>query len=344
MVMRTRLFTHPRSSAFRIGALALFVALLGGASTGCGNFEDPTIVIDMRILAITVDPPEIVTDVDMMTNPEDVMLADVEVCALVVDPADTRSLFFEMVACAPTSDGRCSVEGAAFSPIDLGTVEDPETADAPTRMCGTLAGDARLFPVLEEAIRGDSLSGFGGVPVQIEFFARPAEGTLEQAVFGTKSMLYSPRIPDERIANSNPTLDQITLTRVEADEELALPIGRCRDVTPIEVAPGEHVNLMPVEPDGAREDYVVPTFDGGSRMFTENLRYAWFATEGGAWSKGDTGGPKDFAGNVPLLDTDWVATEDAEIIGSGLDVSIWVVQRDERGGSAWFESCLRIVP
>jgi hypothetical protein len=37
---------------------------------------------------------------------------------------------------------------------------------------------------------------------------------------------------------------------------------------------------------------VVPTFEGGSRTFTENLRYQWLATAG-SWSRAETGGPRD---------------------------------------------------
>ena len=42
-------------------------------------------------------------------------------------------------------------------------------------------------------------------------------------------------------------------------------------------------------PEGVREDYVVPTFDGGSRMFTESLTYQWLAGDG-EWSRSRTGG------------------------------------------------------
>ena len=27
-----------------------------------------------------------------------------------------------------------------------------------------------------------------------------------------------------------------------------------------------------------------------------------------------------------------------------LDVPLWIIQRDERGGTAWFESCVRVIP
>src|SRR5690606_22747649 len=101
--------------------------------------------------------------------------------------------------------------------------------------------------------------------------------------------------------------------------------------------------VEPLEPQGAREDYVVPTFDGGSRMLTENLSYAWYATAG-EWNRENTGGPRDFAGNAPPLDSTWTAPTDPEIVGAGLDVALWMVQRDERGGQTWYHSCLRVVP
>jgi hypothetical protein len=109
------------------------------------------------------------------------------------------------------------------------------------------------------------------------------------------------------------------------------------------VSPGERVTLLPREPDGAREAYVVPTFDGGSRSFTENLRYQWLATTGD-FSRNNTGGELDVAGNSPPLDTRWLAPDDPDEVGGGLEVRMWIVQRDERGGQAWYDSCARVLP
>ena len=44
---------------------------------------------------------------------------------------------------------------------------------------------------------------------------------------------------------------------------------------------GTDVRLTPIEPDGVREEYVVPTLDGSARMFTESLSYQWSASAGG---------------------------------------------------------------
>jgi hypothetical protein len=77
-----------------------------------------------------------------------------------------------------------------------------------------------------------------------------------------------------------------------------------------------------------RETYSVPTLDGSVRTFTENLRYSWLATAG-SFSDEHTGGPVDAFGNHPLLRTRWTAPPAAG------PVELWVVVRDERGGTYW---------
>jgi hypothetical protein len=317
--------------------------LLASLSVGCGDFESKSIVLDLRILAINADPPEVVADFDP-DNPENTDLPDVELCALVADPGESRSLRYNMVACPPRNDGRCSDPNQPFIDIGFGTVEDPEEASSAVQICQTLVGSPALAPVIEASISVDNLSGFGGIPIQVEFWTMPDGGTFpDDAVFGVKEILFAPRIPDQRVQNTNPHLDEIKVTRLSDESETTLPLGRCGEVTPLEVSPGEEIELLPVEPEGVREDYVVPTFDGDVRYFTENMRYAWFATAG-EWSPENTGGPKDNVGNEPKLESKWTAPEDADEIGTGLDVRMWIVMRDERGGNAWYESCVHVAP
>lgn len=324
----------------RLHATTLAVCVF---AIGCGDFETPSIVLDMRILAINASPPEVVADIDL-EDPQNITLPDVEICALVADPADSRGLRYNMAVCPPERDGRCDDPDAPFIDLGFGVVDDPEEAAAPVQMCQTLRGSPALAPVIEESIAVDNLSGFGGIPIQVEFWAMPDGGDFpDDAVFGVKEILYAPRIPDTRVANTNPTLTEIKVTRIDSGDETTLPLGRCGDVTPLQVAPGEKLELLPVEPDGVREDYVVPTFDGDVRFFTENMRYAWFATEG-SWSPENSGGPKDGFGNEPKLESEWTAPDDDELIGTGLDVRMYIIMRDERGGNAWFESCVQVVP
>lgn len=325
----------------RTSALISGFMLLG---LGCGEFETRSIILDLRILAMRVEPPEVIIPLDFENppdSPDDVEIPDIEVCALVADPADSRSLEYVLGACAPNEDDRCSGDPERlYAPIAEATVPDPEEADTPVSMCGTLSPSVQFFSVIQESLENDALSGFGGLQVYIELITRPQGAPLDDAQYGIKLLLLSPQIPPDRVANQNPGLDALTI-ELEDDEEITMPLGRCGDVEPPVVSPGVTINFVPVESPGAREDYVVPTFEGGVRMFTENLSYSWYATAGD-WQREISGGPKDIAGNDPPLDSEWRAPED---IGTdSQDVPIWVVQRDERGGLTWYETCIRVQP
>lgn len=327
-----------------------WLALAVLTATACDtDFEDPEVVIDLRILGMRADLPEIVTPVDP-DDPTDFDLAsipDVEVCAMVADPAEQRGLEFAFEMCPSTGSGRCvpneDNDDAELVVVDLGggAIDDPES-ETPGSMCATIPANGDLVAVLMESVRADDLAGFGGVAVQVSLRVGPGG---DDDVYGYKRVRYSPQIPDERVANTNPTLEGITAAREPTGQrglDFELPLGRCGEIEPFLVAPRERITMLPREPDGVREDYVVPTFDGGQRSYTENLTYQWHASAGD-WSRFETGGTLDVAGNVPPLDSRWRAPS-ADEIGDGLDVRMWFVQRDERGGQAWFESCARVVP
>jgi len=309
-------------------------------AAGCGNFETPSIVLDLRTLGAIAEPPEVVAPFDP-ANPEATQLEDVQVCLLAADPAESRRLEWNMVACAPTESARCDDVEAPFVDAGFGMIDDPE--DTGARACGTVAASAGLIAVLEDAVSADSLAGFGGIAVQVEIWVRPEGTTLAEAEFAAKRILYAPQIPAERVANSNPTVERFTYKLGADGEALDLPLGRCGEIAPVELAIGDDIEIEPIEPDGVREDYVLPTFDGGVRRITEYLTYAWYATAG-EWSPENSGGARDLAGNQPPLYSTWTAAIDEEDVGAGLDVRLWMVQRDERGGQSWYESCLRVVP
>ncbi len=324
-------------------------ALLGGGTlaaaalaAACGSFEDPSIVIDARILAIAAEPPEQVSPFDPQ-DPLDVTFGPVEVCAIVADPGVVRGLAWSMEACAPQSGGRRCSDSRPSLFMGAGTLDDPETAATPQVACATLPPGPPLLALLRDAVENDSLSGFGGVDLSVSLRVVPAGGGEAAALYGTKAVRYSPQLPAERVANANPTLEQIAVDRGPGTTPTPLPLGRCADqAAPLALGPEETLHFEPVEPPGAREDYVVPTFEGGSRRFTENLRYQWLAG-GGDWTRRSTGGPRDSAGNEPPLDTEWESPPADQLVGP-TDLPLWVIQRDERGGLRWFESCVRVTP
>lgn len=314
-------------------AAAAALTLLAAA---CGTgFEDPSIVIDLRVLSMSVEPPEVILDFDLM-NPEESLegleIPPVTLTALVADPGDERQLAYTIDACPPSNVHRCDDPSVPIQRIDFGVIDDPEGPDGSTMLTTTFTIQPQ---VLQESVRLDDLAGFGGVVVELHMVVYPnGDPDLSRAVHATKIMLYSPRLPAERVANSNPRLEALIL---DEDPEAVLPMARCNAPggVPIPVAAATELRLDPVEPEGVREDYLLPTFDGDVREITENLSYIWFAT-GGNFVPGESGGPIDAFGNEPPLYTRW--TTPAE---PGLH-RLWVVQRDERGGQSWAEYCFDV--
>jgi hypothetical protein len=324
----------------RAAAIVAIATALGA----CGDFEDPAIVLDLRVLAVTATPPEYVIELDPMNPPDpaDVMLDPFTVKALVADPDFDRPLAWSMTMCAQQvtegGDGRCPPRRPQVV-IGSGVVDDPDTGAMPYPT-QAFAPDASTFVLLQDAIENDPLGGFSGIDLQIQLSIAPEGESLETTnTVAAKRVRFAAKIPIERVANNNPTLDGVEVDR--GDPTLAVPLapGRCvEQAAPIEVAPGETLHLNPLEPPGVREDYVVPTLDGGSRMFTENISYQWLAGAG-SFSAPTTGGERDPFGNDPPLDTEWTAADDAM---PGALIPLWVVARDERLGGVWFESCVRI--
>ena len=324
----------------------MLAAALGLAA--CGSFEDPAIVIDLRALAVVVDPPEQVVPFD----PDDPMalpeLAPFEVCTLVADPGAVRGLAWSLTVCPRTTSLRCNPERPSFVAAE-GHVDDPDVTATPTRMCGTVPAGGALLGVIRDQIEHDNLQGFGGIDINLSLKITPDGARADEAVYAGKAARFSAKLPAERVANQNPTLARIEVDFLgDPAAPFPVPLGRCVDqVAPITLPVGRSIHLVPIEPPGAREEYVVPTFEGGSRRFTENLSYQWLAG-GGDWTRSNTGGTRDNAGNPPPLDTAWETPTTARLAEDGVtlpvDIPLWIVQRDERGGTAWFEACVRVVP
>ena len=329
---------------------ALVVATLAGAA-GCGSFEDPDIVLDFRVLAISASVPEQIIDIDIRDPAPPIELLEqmvpTELCVLLSDRNFERRLRWSMTLCNLNSDERCP-SGGAQSLVASGIWDDPEdpSSPGPQPMCATVQPDGNLLGVVVESFENDQLRGLGGIYYGVSLVVGGEEADPALDLYAAKSLRVQPRIPPDLQANNNPSLAGVDIRLEETLEFQPLPLGRCLDypagTDPITVAPRQRVRFMPVEAEGAREDYVVPTLDGGSRMFTESLTYQWLATAGN-YSSGRTGGPRDAFGNPAPLFTDWTAPR-AEDLEGPTDVSFWFIQRDERLGLRWYESCLRVVP
>jgi len=315
------------------------------AAAGCGSFQDPNVVVDLRILAMTAEPPDQVLDIDLTQPPMPAALlaklVPTEVCALIADPSLDRRLLWSMTMCSGTSGGRCDVEDEVA--IGNGLLDDPDTASPEPRLCVTVEPDGKLLGVLLQWLDNDSLHGLGGVDVSVQLRVGGEDADRDLDQYASKTVRVSPRIPMAREANTNPTMTRIDAALEDQPAAPLVPFVRCPDnPSPPTIAPDTKLRLTPVEPDGAREVYVVPTLDGKAQTFTESLTYQWVASAGG-FSSGTTGGPRDITGNPVPLFTDYRSPAAADLDGP-TDVSLWIIQRDERLGATWYEGCLRVVP
>lgn len=321
---------------------AAAIALAGLAA--CASFESEDIVIDLRVLAMAADVPDQVVDVDLADPPEPAELLEQlvasEMCALVADPTRDRRLRWSMTLCLLDSDQLC--RGNVRVPLASGIADDPDTATPAPTMCATIQPDGNLLGILLEAAEGDLVAALGGVEYGVSLVVGGEDEDPRLDLPAGKRMRVSPRIPEERTANTNPALDRLE-GAIEGGAPFPLAQGRCVDQpAPAVLRPSQKLRITPIEAAGAREVYVVPRLDGEVQRFTESLTYQWLATAG-SFSAGSTGGPRDLAGNPAPLFTDYKAPG-ADDVTSPTDVQLWVVQRDERLGARWYEVCVRVVP
>lgn len=316
------------------------------AVTACNSFANPEVVEDFRVLAISADPPEQVIDVDIQDPAPPVELLDqvvpTNICVLLSDRNFERRIRWEMTVCELLNNLRCDTDAPYYS-IGAGVWEDPELAATAPQQCATIQPDGNLLGVALHSFENDQYRGLGGIYYGLELRVGGEDADPDLDLYAAKNLRLMPRIPATVEQNHNPSLAGLEVTLLPDGSPTPLAFGRCRDQTaPYEVSASAKVRILPIEPDGARETYVAPTIDGVGRMFTESLTYQWLASVGN-YSSGTTGGPRDAFGNPATLFTDWRAPK-AEDLDGPTDVDLWIIQRDERLGLTWFESCIRVVP
>src|SRR5690349_905307 len=164
-------------------------AALVVAAAGCGSFQDPNIVVDLRILAMTAEPPDQVLDIDLTQPPMPTALlaklVPTRVCALIADPALDRRLLWSMTMCAGTSGGRCDVEDEV--PLGNGLLDDPDTASPEPELCVTVEPDGQLLGVLLQWLDNDTLRGLGGVDVSVQLRVGGEDGDRDLDQYASKT-------------------------------------------------------------------------------------------------------------------------------------------------------------
>lgn len=324
----------------------------------CASFEDPTMIRDLRVIAVQAIPPERVIDIDPenLPPPDEILpqLGRTNVYAVIADPGTRRRVLWSMSLCILGEDGRCSPDHPEL-PVASGAIEDPEgdlrsaacpfnplgERDMPAGViCVEVDYDEQFLAMMMGLLRDDPVRGLGGLDYGLSLRVGGADADPSEDVFASKLLRISLRIPEDKKQNQNPRLDNVLIGSGGIGRDL--PFDHCGAEAHVDrpvVAAGTQWTLYPIEPEGTREKFVVPTLDGQFEMFEETISYQWLATAGG-FTDAITGGPPDIFGNERLLGTEWVAPR----VGGQVNVSVWVVQRDERYGVTWWESCITVNP
>jgi hypothetical protein len=269
------------------------------AVAGCGNSFDPASFVDkLRLLAVKAEPPDVAFG--QMTT----------LTATSANPGGS----------APTINW----DACLLPP-------PPATGESVNQDCITLPeGDPMLvsfgqgdtvtatMPMLDLSMVGlpDQTNGFY-LPVRLKL---DADGKELVAFYQLRIFLgaLTPNPP-----NKNPMLTGIfTVPSADAgaDQEMALD-----DASPLVVHDGEELALRAHVADGSDESYVV--FDGDPRTtpprtVTETIRISWYTTAG-EFSEDATG----------IAKPDTTLKLDKHQPAAGSTIDLWVVARDERGGS-----------
>lgn len=328
-------------------------------------------MLDLRVLAMRTDvldengmatghADQVVDVMSQDVEPSEILaqLRDTQITAWVADPNKDRRLAWSMTLCLPDEEGRCDF---SLPHIEFGAaeIEDPDLSPNEQHPLAILSvGDSTtantILAMILKAIDENPVDALGGVDLMIQMTVGGVDEPREDDIYAAKKLRIAPRIPIERAENTNPRITGIetAINGFAVVPDFASAGGqsiRCSDaayqVLPLDqrprVSPGDIVTLFPNEAGDTREDYAVPGLDGSTIILEESVSYQWLATYGG-WSDETTGGGHDLLGNQSLLGSDWTAPNTGG--RDHLDVSLWMIQRDERFGVTPVETCLTVIP
>jgi hypothetical protein len=344
-----------RSAA--VSGICLLTLTLAGACAD--DVPSPSLVEDLRVLAIAADPPELL--LDRSRTPEEGPLA-VTFRALVLDPRG-GSMAYDWQFCPVESSQTCGdfAERRKQAPAELQPLLDAARAQAQAGQAASPAGmadagvgnfevpvDPALFSyhlltsglglgngawasaVLRLQAGGESLLAQKRVVLN----ARDLSAwNPELAAFGWQVCPPPPAVAlpgclplRPRTANQNPAIVRFEVARgASATAEFAPLDG------PLAVAPGEKLRLRPVLNPGAEESFqnVESTLQGNELVVvdqTEEVIASWFATAG---EMGDIQTARQL---TKTLDNTFTAPMQPP---PGGRFAVYVVVRDQRGGVGW---------
>ena len=371
-----------RARRHQAGRRALAGVACSVGLAGCGTFDDPSTVKDLRVLAVAAEPSEIILDVNDPIGATTASVPPVVLAPLIIDPAG-RPVSVTVSACAndptaPTSPsavsdptgypaggirntvGSALCDGAPTevplaTGIDLAASPSIGVTLDPAWVAAAFARD--VFPGADGVVHG----GFDlGMPVVFQLTATAGSDTvraIKRAIFWTHAVRADQR------ANTTPVIPGVrayarrdeTTAEPLPDAVRALEAGAPADVTPDglwidPVAAGDPTTTA------LAESYVTATLDRvtgqvGPIDVKETLTYSFYASAGTFSPLQTRSEPPP--GVVPRgrlhIESKYHPPKDMTNRPAGasatepLDVTIWIVVRDERGGASWVTRSLRVL-
>lgn len=342
--------------------------LIAGLAAGCGDFEEPSRIIDLRTIAIASPVPEIRVDPTQLDRPLYVTLN-----ALIFDPTgDGRPVTYEVLACPRALDTVTAATGRAGANCKP---YDPNSTDAdrsvpvtpPDAPPSTLPGagpehqiDIAAYELPREMLLRLVLGVEGPEPMgPVDPFARlgfpssvifqftfSAGGERETAI--KRMVLAVP--PDghpDQTPNANPQITGVRRYIERDDEGMAVDPQDWPADQPLAVPLGSSVWI---EPQGAiAENYFTPvlTREAMPRIVVEEvpretLRFT-FLTNKGQFAPLGTGSepsPVFDPSERIHLESKYTAPP---VMPPDPNVAVWITVRDERGGASWIRRNLLLV-
>ncbi|HET6146954.1 MAG TPA: hypothetical protein VFH68_05440 [Polyangia bacterium] len=346
-----------RRRAARAAPLAVVHLALAGAAVGaCGNFEDVSTVLDLRVLGIKAEPPEIYVDRSMLASQTDPFVSTFT--ALVVDPRGAgRPVSYSAIACPREIDtvtaatGRngvvCehNVPGMTPTSLDIISPDTPAETTDPGPEHQISFELSVPPPLLELAFM---LDPFGAQGFQLPIVVQLELGAGTESVVATKRVIFSQQLDDRpaQAPNQNPVPGSIRVYPARDAQRLPIDPMVIDDGNPIELPPGGQLWFEPM--DTPREGYSTRllTRDNPPQVITqdvekETLRFAFFATAG-TFAPPETTTVKSLLRDEqaePHLESQYTAPAARP---DNPMVTVWIVTHDERGGASWVRRQLTI--
>ena len=317
------------------------------------KFENATTISDLRLLGVQADPPEVLIDLAavMATGALPEPLPTITLAPLVIDPKGAgRPVSFRVEVCANQPDQavqggnaimpRAGQEGdtVSDSPCPAGSMLLSETSVSPAAD-GTVPFQTSFTPTLPflvEAARADPFGIELGLPITLTFIVSAGD----EKVVAYKRLLFSRRLAATQVPNQNPVVTTFFWRAKREDPRQTLdplnpPAVALRDKLRVGVAPA------------LAEAYPARSYSSSRREFyteqipEETLRYNFYATRGLFGPGTVSNDPSPLRTNPTTdLETTYEAPDDPAAHGTLVDV--FLVVRDERGGTSFARSKLRL--